>query len=223
MTRNILAGHEWPNLKPRAGRRLVLLAGLMLMTPPGIAAPPQPTALDSQVKAAFLPKFVSYVNWPSGTLGPAGEPVVLCVIGRDPLGRALDIAAASQRVDQREIQVRRLDSTTGADRCKVAFLGGSERQSTAVMLEALRGQPILTVTDTSLGAGRGIVHFAVKDGRVRFHIDDALAARNNLSLSARLLSLALSVKSRTRLPWGKPSPGTFWAGPALRMMSNNDG
>jgi len=208
-------------LTARTGYYLPLLAGL-LVTPDGIAAAPQPAPLDSHVKAAFLPKFAAYVNWPPGALGAAGEPVLLCVIGQDPFGRALD-AAAGQRVDQRAIQVRRLDSTTGADRCNVAFLGGSARQSATAMLGALRGQPILTVTDASLGTGRGIVHFAVKDGRVRFHIDDALAARNNLSLSARLLSLALSVKSRTRLPWGRPSPGVHWAGPLLRIVEKNVG
>ena len=203
----------------RAGRSLALLAGLVLMAPEGIAAVP----LDVQVKAAFLPKFAAYVNWPAGALGPASEPVMLCVIGRDPFGRALDAAVAGQRVDQRLIQVRRLDSTIGADHCNIAFLGGSARQSPGAMQEALRGQPILTVTDTSEGAGRGIVHFAVKEGRVRFHIDDALAARNNLTLSARLLSLALSVKSRTRLPWGKPSSRFLWAGSAKGITAKNAG
>lgn len=204
---------------PRTGRSLALLAGLVLMAPERIGAAP----LDVQVKAAFLPKFAAYVNWPAGALGPAGEPVILCVIGRDPFGRALDAAVAGQRVDQRMIQVRRFDSSIGADRCNVAFLGGSARQSAGAMQEALRGQPILTVTDSSLGAGRGIVHFAVKAGRVRFHIDDALAARNNLSLSARLLSLALTVKSRTRLPWGKPSPGILWARSTWGKASKNAG
>jgi hypothetical protein len=171
---------------------------LALMAAEGMAAP-RAAPLDIQVKAAFLPKFAAYVTWPPGALGPAGGPVLLCVIGQDPFGRALDAAAASQSVDQQPINVRRLDSTAEAERCNVAFLGGSARQNVAAMQVALRGQPILTVTDTSLGAGRGIVHFALKDGRVRFHIDDALAARANLSISARLLNLALSVKSRGRL------------------------
>ena len=154
--------------------------------------------LEAQVKAAFLAKFAGYVNWPPGALGAADDPLQLCVIGRDPFGADFDAVTAKQRVDLHPILIRRMDSTAGAARCHVAFLGGSAKQSTAAMLEALKGQPILTITDESLGAGRGMVHFALKDGRVRFHIDDALAARGNLSISARLLDLALSVKSRTR-------------------------
>jgi hypothetical protein len=158
----------------------------------------QTAPLETQVKAAFLPKFAAYVNWPSGTIAAPNDPVELCIIGRDPFGRELDETAAHQYVDQHPVRVRRIDSTADAEHCQIAFLGGSAKQKPAAMQDALRGKPILTVTDASLGADRGMVHFALKDGRVRFHIDDALAGRNNLAISARLLSLAISVKPRAR-------------------------
>jgi hypothetical protein len=66
------------------------------------------------------------------------------------------------------------------------------------MLAALRGQPALTVTDAAMGPARGMIHFTLQGGRVRFHIDDDMAARSNLAISARLLGLALSVKPRSR-------------------------
>jgi hypothetical protein len=171
------------------------LAALILAT----AATAQPKPLGSQVKAAFLQKFAAYVNWPPGALGAADDPIQLCIIGRDPFGAEIDQATASQRIDQHPFVVRRLDGTANAARCNIAFLGGSSRQSPAAMQDALRGKPILTVTDDDLGAERGIVHFVLKDGRVRFLIDDALAARGNLGISARLLSLAISVKPRARI------------------------
>jgi hypothetical protein len=176
----------------------VLSVGLAFLLADAVAATAQSVPLEIQVKSAFLPKFAAYVSWPPGAIGGADDPVMLCVIGQDPFGRNLDEAAAGQRVDLHPILVRRMESTAAADHCNIAFLGGSARQSAAAMQEALRGKPILTVTDAGLGAGRGMVHFALKDGRVRFHIDDALAARSNLSISARLLGLAISVKPRTR-------------------------
>jgi hypothetical protein len=36
----------------------------------------------------------------------------------------------------------------------------------------------------------------IHDNRVRFEIDDAAAARNGLTISSKLLGLALSVKPR---------------------------
>jgi hypothetical protein len=177
-----------------------LCLSLLLVIPEAAgAASGEPKSLEAQVKAAFLAKFAGYVNWPPTALGAAEEPLRLCIIGRDPFGPALDAAVSGQRVDQHPLQIRRLDSTAGATRCHIAYIGGSPKQSTATMLDALRGQPVLTVTDASFGSERGMMHFALKDGRVRFHIDDALAARGNLSISARLMSLALSVKPRGRL------------------------
>lgn len=184
-----------------APARLAAFSLAMLIataTASGWAARPQPESLELAVKATFLPKFAAYVNWPPDALGAAAEPVQLCVIGRDVFGPRLDEAASRQRIDLHPLIVRRLDSTEGAERCHVAFVGGSPKQSTAAMIEALRGRPVLTVTDARLGPVRGMVHFALRDGRVRFHIDDAMAARSNLSISARLLGLALSVKPRTR-------------------------
>jgi hypothetical protein len=178
--------------------QLALFGALVLTLPSAEPATAQSNPLEIQVKAAFLPKFAAYVNWPANAFGMPDDPVILCVIGRDPFGRNLDEATARQHVDQHPILIRRLDSTATAEHCNIAFLGGSPRQNTAAMQEALRAKPILTVTDDSLGASRGMVHFALKDGRVRFHIDDALAARSNLGISARLLSLAVSVKPRMR-------------------------
>ncbi len=176
-----------------AGMRFVYFAALAFLLTDAGATTAQSGPLEIQVKAAFLPKFAAYVNWPPNAFGAPDEPVILCIIGRDPFGRNLDEAAARQHVDLHPILIRRLESTAVAEPCNIAFLGGSTRQSAAAMLESLRAKPILTVTDDNLGSGRGMVHFTLKDGRVRFYIDDALAARSNLSISARLLSLAISV------------------------------
>lgn len=178
---------------------IFLEVGLLALASAGAAtADPPSMAPENQVKAAFLAKFAAYVNWPPAAMGAANDPIQICIIGRDPFGPVLDQMISRQHVDLHPFIVRRLGSTTGATSCHVAFLGGSATQSVGAMADGLRGKPILTVTDGALGAERGIVHFMLKEERVRFHIDDARAAQANLAISARLLSLALSVKPRTQ-------------------------
>lgn len=152
----------------------------------------QPT--DVAVKAAFLPRFARYVTWPGGALPKGGDPFVLCVIGGDPFGTALDQAAGSQLIDGRRIIVRRLDSAVGADVCQIAFVQGSRTEPAGQLIAALARAPVLTVTDAANGAQRGIIHFAVVSGRVRFFIDQQAAAQHGLTISSRLLALALGVK-----------------------------
>jgi hypothetical protein len=99
-------------------------------------------------------------------------------------------------VDGHPIVVRRLASAAGARGCHLAFVGGSPQQPTGQMLAALGGQPVLTITDSRSGPQRGIIHFALVSGRVRFFIDEAAAAQRGLSISSRLLGLAVAVRTR---------------------------
>lgn len=150
----------------------------------------QPT--DTDVKAAFLPRFARYVTWPPAASPKAGEPFVLCMIGNQPFGTAVEAAARSQSVDGRRIIVRKLPSGSVASGCQIAFVSGTALQPTQQVLAAIGRKPVLTVTDD--GGPRGIIHFTVVGGRVRFFIDQATARQNGLQISSRLLALAVGVR-----------------------------
>lgn len=170
-----------PRLRVVAG--IVALAILSL----GGNAAAEPT--DISVKAAFLPRFVRYVTWPPAAMPTGSDPFRLCVIGSDPFGPLLDQAAASQLIDGRHIVVRRMNSTTTAGNCQIAFVSSNRVDE----LSEFGARPVLTVTDGSSPGPRGIIHFVVVGGRVRFFIDQALAERRKLNISSRLLALALGV------------------------------
>jgi hypothetical protein len=114
----------------------------------------------------------------------------------DPFGRALDQAADGQGVEGHPVSIKRLQSASGAASCHVAFVQGANGQATGQLLAALGRLPVLTVTDAWSGSQRGMIHFAVVSGRVRFFIDDAEAAERGLSISSRLLALAIGVRQR---------------------------
>ena len=167
---------------------LAAAAGALMLSAPAVAEP-----TDTAVKAAFLPRFARYVTWPAAAMPRGSDPFVLCVIGGDPFGAALDDAARSQAVDGRRIAIRRMDSAAGTDACQIAFIQGGKAQS-GQLIAAMAHRPVLTVTDASSGSQRGIIHFSVVGGRVRFFIDQSSAARRGLTISSRLLALAIEVR-----------------------------
>ena len=61
----------------------------------------------------------------------------------------------------------------------------------AEILRSVREEPVLTVTDERLGAAGGIVHFVLRDGRVRFSLNPAAAQAAGLTLSSKLLALSV--------------------------------
>lgn len=167
----------------------------------GLAAPAravaQGTNLAYAVKAAYLYKFAPFVSWPPGTFPTTSSPFALCVIGRDPFGNLLERVTSGQTVYGRPIVIRRFETANRDTGCQIMYVAGSSAQPIPEALAAVRGTPVLTVTDGERDPGaRGIINFVVQDDRVRFAIDDAAAAENRLTISSKLLSLAVAVTPR---------------------------
>jgi hypothetical protein len=159
-----------------------------------IAAHAQAT-LEYPVKAAFLVRFGDYVDWPASAFASASAPLVVCVVGEDPFGAALDKAAGNQLAHGRPIVVRRSKAVTAASGCHIAFIEMADAARLEQQLDALRGAPVLTVTDGKSG-GAGIINFVVRQERVRFDIDDEAAGQRGLDISSKVLGLALNVRPR---------------------------
>jgi hypothetical protein len=174
----------------RRALRLAAAAAALLGAASAVAQPS-----ETAVKAAFLTKFPAYVDWPARVRMPPNAPIALCIVGGDPFGPTMDAAVRGQEIDGHPIALKRMAGAEGADGCQIAFVDGPTAHGTAELLHALQGKPVLTVTDGRAGPERGIIHFVVDHGRVRFHIDQAQAESCGLALSARLLAIALSVRT----------------------------
>jgi hypothetical protein len=172
-----------------------LLAVLVAVTAQGTAHA-QGGAIEYAVKATYLYKFAPFVEWPPSAFASASSPFQVCILGRDPFGANLDQAVSGQRVDEHRVVVRRLDRVDAASGCHVLYLGVPTSQTAAEALRAVRGSPILTVADDGRGGG-AIIKFVVKDNRVRFDIDTTAAAANHMTISSKLLGMAMSVRAGT--------------------------
>ncbi|MBP2159293.1 MULTISPECIES: YfiR family protein [Asticcacaulis] len=167
-----------------AGRRILLACLAVVVAAPAQA---QPSQLETAVKATYLYKLAPFVEWPADD---SAGPFTICVVGPDPFGPLLDKAVAGQAYDGRPFAVTRTATLTAPDTCEIAYAGGTAQQ-VAATLRAAEGHPVLTVTDGSQAAG--MVNFTLHQGKVRFRIDQAATEASGLTVSSKLLSLALSV------------------------------
>jgi hypothetical protein len=166
---------------------------LVLLACAPAAAGAAERSLEFPVKAAFLYKFGSFVAWPRGAFAGPRTPVQLCVVGHDPFGATLDSAVRGQTISGRPIAVRRLAAISPESGCHIAYLGGSSEQSPEAAVRAVEHEPVLTVSDAGAGADRVAIEFVIKDNRVRFRVDQKAAAASGLTISSKLLSLAVEV------------------------------
>lgn len=168
---------------------MTLWAAVLLQ---GFAAAPSPQSLEYPVKASYLVRFAAFVDWPGHAFASQQAPVTICVVGRDPFGALLDRTAATQTAHGRRLAVRRPVSAAGLEDCHIAYLGPG---APTASIQALNAAPsVLTVTDSAASARRGMINFVVSENRVRFQVDLEAATRDGLSISSRLLNLALSVR-----------------------------
>ncbi len=167
---------------------IAILPGFLAHAPASRAT--EGDALEYGVKAVYLVRFAAFVEWPAGRRG-AETPVVLCVVGRDPFGARLDAAARGRTAHGRPLVVRRPASAAPHQGCDIVYVGRGADEAVRTA-GAAPGQ--LIVSDAAASSHRGMIHFVVAEGRVRFHIDLRAATRAGLAMSSRLLNLALSVR-----------------------------
>lgn len=183
-----------PGRRP-ALRRMALALVLLAAAPAATTARAQANATEYRIKAAFLYKFLSYVEWPPGVLAPGGGPFVIGVVGPEAVAEELRRATAGQTVDGHPVVVQRLAGGDTVESVHVLFLAGKDDDAPADELAAVRGRPVLTITESDIEAG-GIINFVVVNDRVRFDIALPAADANHLKISARLLNVARRVVPR---------------------------
>jgi hypothetical protein len=179
-------------------RRAVLLCALVVagMTAQAARAQALGAARDSAVKAAYLYKFGSFVEWPAGTFRGPADPFVIGVWGDDAVASELDELARGRTIEGHPVKVQRLRDAEDAAGLQILFAGGSRESRIRDLLAATRG-PVLTVAGMPVGGTPGpVLQFTQEDGRVRFNASLTAAAARNLKLSAKLLAVALQVEGR---------------------------
>jgi len=165
----------------------------------GNGFPAQPASNEYDVKAAFLVNFASFVEWPEGSFQKPDDPILICVLGRDPFGRALDDVAAGKSISGRPIALRKLADPRNASGCRILFIHSLERKKTTPLSRVLPEQGVLTVGEEDGPSPESmIVNFTIEKGRVRFSVNLDIAEREKLQLSSRLLGLASSVRKQAK-------------------------
>ena len=170
--------------------RLLALATLCL---PGLPAHANEPVDERAMKAAYLYNFALFAQWPN----LPDADFQLCVLGTTPLDAELE-RLQGKRVQNLPIAMRRIMPGDSLGGCQLLYVDERNRRTLDSLLERLAGSPVLTITDASGLADRGIMIEMRKQGqRIVFDVNLAAARRARLDFSARLLKLASFVADRS--------------------------
>jgi len=186
-------------LLTRSGR-LIPLAAAVLCCLMGLLAPVMVHSADvnglteTQVKAAFTFRFLSYVNWPANRLADDDSPLVIGIIGSDEIFDIESHIAAARKIGSHPILVRKLDADDPLSSVHAVYVTGVSVRELFNILARAQSNSVLVITDAESAMGKGAeIALTTIEGKVRFLVDLDAAARANLRLGSGMLSVAVKV------------------------------
>ncbi|SDB11421.1 protein of unknown function [Pseudomonas sp. NFACC23-1] len=152
-------------------------------------------AVDERaMKAAYLYNFTLFAQWPS----LPDADFQFCVLGSTPLDEELTHLEGKKAQNGLPISIRWVLPNESFSGCQVLYIDERNRRTLDSLLHRLAASPVLTITDATGFADRGIMIEMRRQGpRIVFDVNLAAARRVNLDFSARLLKLASFVAYRS--------------------------
>jgi len=169
-----------------------LLLCLLTWNAPAYA---QANPIEREVKAAYLYKFASFVEWPEGSFARADSALQIGVAGNDALAEQLEQMVGERPINGHLVTVRRVRRGESLAGLHVLFVGSMEKGAMAELLGAARGRSLLTVSDSDEAHLLGsMVNLVLVDDKLRFEVALRPVASSRLRISARMLAAARKVQ-----------------------------
>jgi hypothetical protein len=161
----------------------------------GGASAQDPAVREHEVKAALVYNFAKFISWPDSAFGGPADPFLICILTSDPSSSVMESSLKGKAVNGRTIKVSRSDDLQSFGRCQVFFVSATKKEMTAEVLNKVRSENVLTIGETEGFANSGgIIGLFSEGDKIRFEINTDAAAKTNLRISSKLLSLGAKAR-----------------------------
>jgi len=160
------------------------------------ALPAQTAPKEYEIKAAFIYRLTQFMEWPTNRFASSKEPILLCIAGNDPFGGAIDTVLRDQKIGERHIHIKRLETASPASHtnCHLLFLGSSLVPESDKIIPSLTVHSVLTIgEDENFTKKGGHVRLYLQENKLRFEVNIAALERSGLKLHSQVMKLATRV------------------------------
>lgn len=149
-----------------------------------------PAPSPSRVKADYLYKFLSYVDFPPTALASSDTPLVIGVIGADDVFNELGTVLSGRTINGRAVTRQRLAEGDSLAGTQLLFVGRGIDLMHSSLVKTAKTSPVLLVSDTSDGLNQGAIFNFVTGDRVRFEVSLDAAEHAGIRVSSRILTVS---------------------------------
>jgi hypothetical protein len=145
----------------------------------------------AKLQSIFIYNFIKQIEWPAAV---SKGDFVIGVLGATPLQNELENLAKSKKVDNRKISVLHFADVSEISNCHIVFVPAMEADKISRVKTAIKQRPTLIVSEKEGATKDGaMINFVVRDYKQKFELNEDLASRQNLKVSAYLKKLAIVV------------------------------
>ncbi len=176
------------------------MAGLLSL--PCVTTAGREGVSEDDLKSAVLYKLLKFVSWPEAALGDSGDPLTVCIAGRDAFRENFEARVAGRSVSGRSLRVKSLGESDGlraedaAGTCHALFIRASQDGETKQLLDPVAGAAVLTVgeTDDFCRSG-GMVGLLRRGSKIGFEVNIAAAKQADIGIRSQLVQMSTVVEA----------------------------
>ena len=141
------------------------------------------------IEAAFLYNFALFIEWPASS----ANEFRICVLGSTPVLAALEPVKKKQ-IKGHPIIITEISAVQQVLPCHILFVGKSEHASLGALAKYIGNAPILVVAEENGFDLKNVtIALVAEQDHIAFRINRTAAEANSLTISSKLLKLALKV------------------------------
>ena len=178
-----------------------LCVGVVILA--GISSLYVPERQDTQeyvLKAAFLYRFIDYVEWENNN---KEQNFTIAILGESGIIAPLSEIARDKKAKNKRIEIKKYENIndlparqTGGDPFQVLFISQNYNGEIEPVITKTGDRAILVITEKKDACEKGAhINFLIAENKLKFEVNLKAASRSNLKISSQLLQHAILVNT----------------------------
>lgn len=150
---------------------------------------------EAEIKAAFVCNFAKFSQWPSTKFKTDTSSIIIGLVGEEPFGEIIYKIAKSAQVNDRKILVKKIENLSQLSEIHLLYIGKVDAATLTNFLGLSPKNSVLTISELkNFCQMGGIINFSKDKAKYGFEINDKIAQKSKITISAKLLKLATVIE-----------------------------
>ncbi len=169
----------------------LLLLSIVLLSNTNVVTKSFTDTQEYALKAAFIYRFIEYVEWDQNNNSKTFE---IAVLYESPITDKLIEIAKEEKAKNKNMYIKEYKDLNDIGFCNILFVSQSYRYPIETVISKYRDKNVLIITEQiGYGAKGSHINFLISENKLKFEVNLAAVKRAKLKCSSQLLEHAIII------------------------------